>query len=372
MRWVDLSAPAPAVRGRWALVYATVDAPIDARVAALSSRIRGPVFGCTSSAGVFTPRGFERGAFALIGEEGDAAVEVAVRTCNAVQARRVAREAAQAITAQLGKRPDALLLHATPGFEERLVEGLDDAFDGRAPQTFGGSAADDDLSGKWSAFLGPERVGEGFVLAGFSSERPVLGSYVAGYVPGRQRGVVTQASGRVVHEIDHRPAARVYDEWLGGALGVAVEQGRVVLADTTLHPVGRAIDRVGNVPRYLLSHPHEVLRDGSLSFFTELAQGDEIVLMIGSAASLLERTEQAAARALGRGDAKPRGGVLVYCGGCVMAIGDRAREVGTTYHRAIGGAPFIGAATFGEIGCFTGPTPVNRHGNLMCDTVLFM
>lgn len=371
MRWLDLSVSLPAVRGRWALVYSTVDTPIAPHAAALASRVRGPIFGCTSSAGVFTPRGFERGAFALIGEEGDAGAEVALRSCTAVQARRVAREAALAITASLGRRPDALLLHATPGFEERLVEGLDDAFDGHAPPTFGGSAADDDLSGKWSIFHGAQSAREGFVLAAFTADAPILGSFVAGYVPGRQRGVVTRASGRVVHEIDHKPAARVYDEWLSGALAGALDAGRVVLADTTLHPVGRAIDRVGNVPRYLLSHPHEVRRDGSLTFFTELAQGDEIVLMIGSAASLLERTDQVVARALGRSDVKPRGGVLVYCGGCVMAIGDRAREVGTTYSRAIDGSPFIGAATFGEVGCFTGPTPVNRHGNLMCDTLLF-
>jgi hypothetical protein len=371
MRWIDLSSSVSSVRGRWALVYSTVDAPIAAHATTLASRVRGPVFGCTSSAGVFTPRGFERGAFALIGEDGDADVEVQLRTCSAAQARRAAREAAQAIAAKLGRTPDALLLHATPGFEERLIEGLDDAFGGHAPPTFGGSAADDDLSGKWSVFEGAQTAREGFLLVGFKSEKPVLGSFVAGYVPGRQRGIVTRASGRVVMEIDHRPAARVYDEWLSGALQGALDEGRVVLADTTLHPVGRAIDRVGNVPRYLLSHPHEVRRDGALTFFTELAQGDEIVLMIGSAASLLERTDQVVQRAIGRTGAKPRGGVLVYCGGCVMAIGDRAKEVGTTYARAIGGAPFIGAATFGEVGCFTGPTPVNRHGNLMCDTVLF-
>jgi hypothetical protein len=370
MRWLDLSMPGHGVRGNWALVYATVDAPAT-HVSALASRIRGPVFGCTSSAGVFTPRGFERGSFALIGEGSDPRAEVVLRTCGPSQARRTAREAAQALSAQLGRTPDAMLLHATPGFEERLLEGIDEAFDGPAPPTFGGSAADDDLSGQWSVFDGRETSREGFVLAGFTSTMPMLGSFVAGYLPGRQRGVVTRASGRTVHQIDGRPAARVYDEWLGGALSDALENGRVVLADTTLHPVGRLIDKVGHVPRYLLSHPHEIRRDGSLTFFTEIAPGEEIALMVGSADSLLERTEQAASRALGRSDAKPTGAILIYCGGCVMAIGDRAKEVGTLYHRAISGAPFIGAATFGEIGCFTGPTPVNRHGNLMCDTLLF-
>ena len=103
---------------------------------------------------------------------------------------------------------------------------------------------------------------EGFVLAGFVSEKPVHGSFVAGYVPGKQRGTVTRAKGRVILEIDHEPAAVVYNRWRAGA-------------------------------------------------------------------------------------------------------------VSELYRKAIGGAPFVGAATFGEIGCFTGPSPVNRHGNLMCDTILF-
>ena len=205
------------------------------------------------------------------------------------------------------------------------------------------------------------------------SAQPVYGSFVSGYVPGNQRGVVTRVRGRIVQEIDHQPAAEVYNRWRGGELDAALAKGGVVLADTTLHPLGRVIDRVGAVPRYLLSHPHEIGLDHSLSFFTEFAVGDEIAMMVGSRASLLERTEQVIARALGhsRDKAAVRAGILIYCGGCVMAIGDGAREVGTLYHRGIGSAPFIGAATFGEIGCFTGPTPVNRHGNLMCDTILF-
>lgn len=375
MRFVDLvAAPSTLKPGRWALVYATVDTSLAATVGALATKMRGaPVFGCTSSRGVFTPRGFERGAFALIADEGDPAAASVARACSAVGARRTAREAALAITQQLGRRPDALLLHATPGFEERLVEGLEDAFDGQPPPTYGGSAADDDLSGGWRVFSGTQVEREGFVLAGFVSEKPVHGSFVAGYVPGKQRGTVTRAKGRVILEIDHEPAAVVYNRWRAGALDGALGRDQVVLGDTTLHPIGRVIDRVGNVPRHLLSHPHEIRADGSLSLFTDIVVGDEIAMMVGSEASLLERTEQVVTRALGSGARSTalRAGILVYCGGCVMAIGDRTRAVSELYRKAIGGAPFVGAATFGEIGCFTGPSPVNRHGNLMCDTILF-
>src|SRR4051812_47669872 len=111
MRWVDLSNAAAVPSGRWALVYATVDQKLATILPSLGARIRnGAVFGCTSSGGVFTPRGFERGAYALVGEEGDAAADAVLRPCRAPQARRVAAEAATALARRMGRKPDALLL----------------------------------------------------------------------------------------------------------------------------------------------------------------------------------------------------------------------------------------------------------------------
>jgi hypothetical protein len=238
---------------------------------------------------------------------------------------------------------------------------------------YGGSAADDDLKGAWRVFGSGRVEAEGFVLAGFRSTRKIHGSFVAGYLPTQQRGVITRAQGRIVYEIDGRPAADVYNRWRDGALDKRLAGGGVVLAETTLHPLGRLIDKIRGIPRYLLSHPHQILPDRSLSFFTEMATGDELVMMMGSTASLLDRTEQAVSRAMGldRNTAPLAGGILIYCGGCVMALGERTREVATLFEQQIKRAPFIGAATFGEIGCFAGPSPINRHGNLMCDTMLF-
>lgn len=371
LRSFDVTTPS-SQRSSWALVYATVDMALEPHHAALQARIRGPVFGCTSSRGVFSERGFLRGAFGLAGDDSDARVVAALKSCTPSTARRLARDAAQTLTQALGQRPDALLLHATPGFEERLVEGIADAFDGTPPPAYGGSAADDDLSGRWSVFLGRESTRDGFVLAALASPRPLLGSFVSGYVAGREKGRVTRAMGRVVWEIDGKPAAEVYDGWTRGSIRSAIDAGGgVILQTTTLRPVGRELDRVGNVPRFLLSHPHEVRRDGGLTFFTEVAVGDEVAIMLGSADSLVDRTAQAAGRALGRASSTARGGILVFCGGCVMALGDAVNDVGGRFQRSIGGAPFVGAATYGEIGCFPGPTPTNRHGNLMCDALLF-
>lgn len=374
MRFVDLRKVAPAdVRvGRWAVVFSTVDA-LDAATALGARFGAAPVVGCSSSRGVFTPTGFERGAFALVGDEGDTTLAAVGRAATANTARKSAREAVGELLARMESPPSTLLLYATPGFEERIIEGIDEAYEGSAPPLYGGSAADDDLSGRWRVSLGAQSIHEGFVLAGLSHAEAPLGAFVSGYLPGKHRGVVTRAEGRTIFEIDREPAARVYSRWLDGQLDDALATPRVVLADTTLHPLGREVDRIGHVPRHLLSHPHAIGPRGSLSLFTEVSEGDEVACMIGFEGGLMERTELVVqrARAQVRYAVEPTGGILVYCGGCVMAIGPRAADVGRMYGAAIGGAPFIGAATLGEVGCFTGPTPVNRYGNLMCSTVLF-
>ncbi len=363
-----LSLPSGA---RWALVYSSVEAPFSSALQKLAAAApAAEIFGSTSFRGVLLPTGFRRGVFALVGEAGDPRAVQAVRASSAGRARADARAACAEIRERLGKRPDVLLLHATPGFEERILDGVSDAFDDEPPPLYGGSAADDDLSGKWRVLSGTQAIAEGFVLVGFASDNQVHGSFVAGYMPTERRGRVTAASGRRVATIDGRPAARVYNEWLEGTLSDVIQSGGNVLARTTLHPLGRMIDKVGQVPRYLLSHPHQLHEDGTLSFFTDIAVGEELSLMLGSEAALLDRTDQVAARA-GRGAGALRGGILIYCAGCVGMIGHKTSLVAERFSQRIQQAPFIGASTYGEQGCFIGTSAKNRHGNLMCDAILF-
>ncbi|MFO0559197.1 MAG: FIST N-terminal domain-containing protein [Polyangiales bacterium] len=375
MRWIDASKQSPQATPafEWAIAYATVDVPLASQLAAWSARAKtGMIAGCTSSRGVFSPAGFTAGLHLLVADAEDAIrAKSVLRTCSSATARRAAKEAAEQLQRELGAKPQTLLLHASPGYEERLLEGIADAFGGDPPPAYGGSAADNDLSGQWKVFSGAKLESEGFVLVGFIGEQEPSGAFVAGYLPTQTRAVVTRAQGRVIVEIDGKPAAEVYNRWRSGALDRYMGTTSIVLADTTLAPVARLIDKQRGTPRYLLSHPHEVHADGSLSFFTEFAKGDEIMLMMGTTESLLDRTTQVVHRARAGNSNSIRGAVLIYCGGCVMAIGDRTTDVARLYRAQVGSAPFVGAATFGEVGCLPGAAVSNRHGNLMCDTVLF-
>ncbi len=375
MKYRDFTAAVSDVRSAtWVLAYSTIDVPLAASLRGIAERHPGvPVFGCTSFRGVFSPGGFTRGLHVLVGEASDGVQATPTfRAVGASQAREAARAAATELRDAHDTPPASILMHATPGFEERVLEGIEDAFDGKPPQVYGGSAADDEIKGDWKVFCGQELTNEGFVLVGFWSKKRVFGSFVAGYAPTNTRGVVTAAHGRVVETIDGQPAAAVYDEWTHGTIRAQIDGG-TVLAETTLRPLGRVVDKVGAMPRYVLSHPHEVLPNGALALFTDISVGDELVLMLGTESALLERTNQVANRALASGnpDEALAGAILIYCGGCVGALGDKVPDVSTTFRKQLHGAPFVGAATFGEQGCFTGPKPVNRHGNLMCDAIMF-
>ena len=333
-----------------------------------------PVFGATSFQGVFTPEGFVEGGAILIGEKEDNIKAVPYLTSTQENnAFERAKEVSMKIKNSLNGNPDCILIHATPGYEERILDGIRDVFGDDVP-VFGGSAGDNDLTGKWKIICGKEEVNEGVLIVGFKSDKKIYGAFLGGYLPTKNRGKITKAEKRRVDEIDGRPAAIVYNEWTKGIISSYLDKGGVILAETTLYPIGRIVGKVAGVPVYLLSHPHQVIKDTkSLTFFTELKEGEEIILMTGTKTALIERTEQVASRALrlDKGKVELKGGILIYCAGCVLQVMEEKEKIINAYKQVVGDIPFIGAATFGEQGCFFTEVNKNRHGNLMCNTIIF-
>jgi hypothetical protein len=358
----------------WFIVWSVIDFPNEALLTALERTFPGvPVFGTTSFQGVFAPEGFVRGACVLVGEASDT-VRMGVSACatDAQNARRDAKKACAALRTHLGRAPDLVVMHGTPGLEERLLEGIEDEL-GRDVVVYGGTAADDEIAGKWQVFGEGAIIGEGFVVAGLVTPDGYAGGFLGGYLPTQHAGKITRAEGRTVFTIDGRPAAQVYNEWAGGIVSAELGSGGAVLLKTNLSPIGRVIDYSAGMPVRLLSHPHEVLpRTDALNFFAELATGDEVRLMTGTPGALISRVERVVERALGRRTARPKGGILIFCGGCLAVMREHAPRVSEAFRKAAGDIPFIGVASFGEQGCFIGKRKSNRHGNLMCNVVLFM
>lgn len=352
------------------LAYADVQTSTQTLAGTLATALPGiPSFGCTSFMGVCLPTGFQRGVGVLAFEQNDG-IDVAstLVACNESNARAVADKAAAHLEQQLGGVPQMVLMHATPGFEEQLLEGLQLRLPG--VPVFGGSAADDAISGQWSVFCNGRPTSRGAVFAGLRSRRRMGGGFVGGYLPSGRRGVVTRAEGRIIHEIDRKPAAIVYNEWTGGAIAAKLASGGRVIAETNLLPLAREVEGSGAMPRRLLAHPESVIaKTGSLAFFSRFRTGDPVLLMTSTAAGLIPRMRRATERAL-EGHLSPRGGLLVYCAGCLGSTLSEAADIGKQFRQVAGDVPYVGISTFGEQGSFFNKGS-NYHGNLMCSAVVF-
>ena len=94
--------------------------------------------------------------------------------------------------------------------------------------------------------------------------------------------------------------------------------------------------------------------------------------MSGDRAALAARAGRVAELALKTGHLAPQdiaGSLMVYCGGCMLAVQDRLEDVYAGVREALGEAPFLTTFTFGEQGPVFGAG--NRHGNLMISCVVF-
>lgn len=94
-------------------------------------------------------------------------------------------------------------------------------------------------------------------------------------------------------------------------------------------------------------------------------------LMMGNAGPLLTRAGKAVRLATHHRQPPLRGGLFMYCGATLRAVLGNAVEISEDFRRAAGDIPFVGVSTLGEEGAFLGTRGQNRHGNLMCATVLF-
>ena len=130
---------------------------------------------------------------------------------------------------------------------------------------------------------------------------------MGGFLPTDHAGVVTKVDGRVIHEIDGRPAAEVYDAWTGGAIRQALEDGGNVLSKTNMRPLSRCVGSAMGMPRRILSHPHQVLAGSrALTFFTEFSRSDRLTLMTSTGDPMVSRVRRAVERARGSLVGPPR------------------------------------------------------------------
>lgn len=334
-----------------AFAYASVDYDLKAMLDGIAGELPGtPIIGNTSFTGVITPEGFIGGADGFLGilamadEDLGVGVAASARTDEGPRAigARLAREAMAA--AGKSSAPDYFYMVASPAEEEHYLKGITEVI-GRVP-FFGGSAADNEIAGKWWIYTDKELFQDGCAIAFFYSDGELKNLYTGAYHETDCVGIVTKMRGdRTIVEIDGVPALKKYAEWRG--LDADYLKGGVVLGESVCYPLG-VKDRLGDL--VAIRHPMHGGDDYSINVGNKVAEKTAVIMMQASVDELISSTGDALNALKGRMNARPAAYHLVHCGGRRAGIDSRIDEVVQLLIKGADGVPFIAEFTFGEYG----------------------
>ena len=259
--------------------------------------------------------------------------------------------------------PDYYYMVAPPAEEEFYVKGITQTI-GRVP-FFGGSAADNEIAGKWKLYTEQGVMEDGVAVAFFYTDKPITNKFTGAYNETGDMGIITKVEGdRTLVEIDGEPALQKYAEWRG--LSTSALMGGDLLVQTITSPLG-VKDRLGDL--VAIRHPMNGNDDLSMNIGNKLAVGTAVIRMEGSVDKLIDSTAETLA-ALKEKMPVPAGAYhLVHCGGRRAGIDDRIEEVVENIKAEAGDVPFIVEFTFGEYG--TEADGVNACGGLMLSFTAF-
>ena len=333
-----------------ALLYTSSDNDVDKVLeGAISEFGTAPIIGCTSSGGIIVPDGYISSENGFVGTLaiGDPDTTVGVAGSKKVKsARETGKKVAIEAMKKAGKTcpPAYFYMVANPAEEEDCLKGIEDVI-GRVP-FFGGSAADNTVSGDWKIFTNEGVFSEGVAVAFFYTDKPMANVYTGAYHETTKSGIITKLDGkRVLQEIDGEPALKKYAKWTGK--DVKKLMGGNLLSESILAPLG-VKDRLGDL--IAIRHPMGGNKDYSINVGNHLSVNTAVVQMEATVDELIESTGKAV-KEINKGLGGEVGAyILVHCGGRKLGIGDRIDEVAKLIKKEAKGVPFITIFTFGEYG----------------------
>lgn len=353
------------------VALALLTSTVDHDAAAVFEAVRGelheaPISGVTTSLGVLGVDGVSAGndgvvGVLLFGENPGRRYEVGFAELGN-DPRAAGRAAASQVASRGEGQPRVLLVMASPGSEEDVLTGIVEVF----PNTpvYGGSAADNTISGEWSVFTNEGPRSSAVSVVGLFGDVKIGGAFLSPYAPTTHSAVVTSGHERVIEALDGEPAANVLARWLGSSIDFQLKEGGNILAQTALSPL--AIRReTARGDHFVTLHPASIEQpSGSVSVFARAAVGQTVCLMAGTRHGLIEILPKLLDEALESGELaadEVRAGLLIYCAGCAGAIGQEL-DRGLRQHLGsrLAGVPLIGMCTFGEQGHVPGLGSVHQ------------
>jgi two-component sensor histidine kinase len=228
---------------------------------------------------------------------------------------------------------------------------------------FGGSSCD---YFKYDANyqLANNRVASDAIALAFIETEILFGLGMShGFFPTKSRVLVTRASGHIVHEFDHRPAAEVYAEMLDIPANRIRENLPVPPSPFNTFPFG-SIDVYGNS---LLHVPERILDDGSISFPHLIGNDIVMTLMRANEKEVVRAGVSAYEKAIHHGGInKPASVLMISCALRLMGEGNQ-EEIRLLREKV--DLPIYGFYTFGEKGMLDDGLPV--YNNQSVSTLVF-
>ncbi|MBI4156053.1 MAG: FIST C-terminal domain-containing protein [Candidatus Zambryskibacteria bacterium] len=167
-----------------------------------------------------------------------------------------------------------------------------------------------------------------------------------GWIPVGEPATVTKSAGSVIHEINGKPAIRIYEDYFGE------EEAKVLRTETLAklaitYPLGMKV--VGS-DELLIRDPITVDEHGSITCAAEIPEGSEIRLMVGSRNEAIQVARTAAKSALEQlGGSAPKAIIIFNCIARQKLFGDKSGDEIKAIQEIIGPqVPLIGFYTYGE------------------------
>lgn len=331
-----------------------------------------PVIGNTSFTGVIMPEGYIGGDEPFVGimvlSDPSMVVGVGFADRKAYQSARDAGEAATKAARVMTKmpyndEPDLMYMTASPTEEEFFLKGANRVV-GRVP-LFGGSAADNTISGNWSLYLDNKVTGEGVAVALIYMKNGFVNEFTGAYRETKDMGIITKVEGtRQLVSIDGVPAVKKYAQWRGRKPSEFM--GAKLLSETITSPLG-VKDRLGDL--IAIRHPMNGNDDYSMNIGANLAEGTTVIRMEATVDELISSVGKTLKKLNARCKKPVVAYHLVHCGGRRAGIDARINEVYKEIKKNVNGVPFIMEFTFGEYGYVEDGN--NTTGGLMLSFTAF-
>ncbi len=335
---------------KMAFVYGSCDYNIDEMLSGVAEELPDiPLIGNTSFTGIITPEGFIGSEDGFVGvmalSDPDMIIGIASKERGASpveDGKLIAAEAMKA--ANQNSSPNFFYMAASPAEEEFYLKGISSII-GRIP-FFGGSSADNSISGNWKLYTDNSQFSDGVVIAFFYGDIKMTNLFTGTYRETDDFGVITKVDGnRTLVEIDGVPATKKYAKWRG--IDMEAVTGGNLLATTITSPLG-VKDRLGDL--IAIRHPMNGNDDFSMAIGNNLSEKTCVIRMEATVDELISSTGETLKALIEKMDKPPIAFHLVHCGGRRAGIDSRIDEVAKLIKEVAGDIPFIVEFTFGEYG----------------------